>query len=77
MISRFGLVTKRKGLSAAAFNEHWKQVQGPMAARLPGLRCYWQHAVVNSVSATRVARIGTYTAFRSRISMTWRRYWTR
>ncbi|EHA17525.1 EthD family reductase [Halomonas sp. HAL1] len=47
MITRFGLLTKRKGLSTEAFNEHWHLVHGLMAARFPGLRGYWQHAVVD------------------------------
>ncbi|MBB3139874.1 EthD domain-containing protein [Halomonas organivorans] len=47
MITRFGLLTKRNGVSAEAFNEHWQRVHGPMAARFPGLRGYWQHAVVD------------------------------
>lgn len=47
MITRFGLLTKREGLSSEAFNAHWHRTHGPMAARFPGLRGYWQHAVVD------------------------------
>jgi uncharacterized protein (TIGR02118 family) len=47
MITRFGLLTKKTGLPMADFNDHWERVHGPMAAKFPGLRGYWQHAVVD------------------------------
>ncbi|MFV0383641.1 EthD family reductase [Paracoccus sp. (in: a-proteobacteria)] len=47
MITRFGLLTKRKDLSDEAFDTHWHHGHGPMAARFPGLRGYWQHRVVD------------------------------
>ena len=48
MIARFGLLSKDPGISAAEFDQHWRDDHGPLAARFPGLRAYYQHRIVNS-----------------------------
>lgn len=47
MIARFGLVRKVPELSQEAFSQHWRDTHGPLAAKMPGLRRYLQHEVVN------------------------------
>ncbi len=47
MITRMGLLRKRDDLSAEAFRRHWREIHGPLAARLPGLRRYHQNHVVD------------------------------
>jgi uncharacterized protein (TIGR02118 family) len=47
MIARFGLLTKSPKISDAEFDAHWRDVHGPLAAQLSGLRAYFQHLVVN------------------------------
>lgn len=48
MISRFGLLTRKPGMSPQAFDRHWRDIHGPLAARMPGLRRYEQNLVVNN-----------------------------
>lgn len=48
MIARFGLLQKRQELSAEDFDRHWRDGHGPLAARFPGLRAYFQNRVVNN-----------------------------
>lgn len=48
MIVRMGLLTRKQGLSSEDFRRHWRNVHGPLAARLPGLRRYHQNHVVDS-----------------------------
>ena len=47
MIVRMGLLQKRADLSTADFGRHWRDVHGPLAAKLPGLRRYHQNLVVD------------------------------
>src|SRR3974390_41673 len=47
-IVRMGLLQRRSGMSVDAFRNHWRQVYGPIAARLPGLRRYHQNLVVDA-----------------------------
>lgn len=47
MISRFGLLTRNAALSPEEFNRHWRDVHGPLAAKMPGMRAYFQNLVVN------------------------------
>ncbi|RJG46169.1 EthD domain-containing protein [Mesorhizobium sp. DCY119] len=47
MISRFGLLTRNPKLSPEEFDRHWRISHGPLAAKFPGLRAYYQHLVVN------------------------------
>jgi uncharacterized protein (TIGR02118 family) len=42
-----GLLKKRPDLSTADFRRHWRDVHGPLAAKLPGLRAYHQNHVVD------------------------------
>lgn len=49
MIVRMGLLNKKPEWSLADFRRHWTENHGPLAARLPGLRSYQQHHVVDSV----------------------------
>jgi uncharacterized protein (TIGR02118 family) len=48
MIVRMGLLRRKKGLPVDAFRRHWRDVHGPLAARLPGLLRYHQNHVVCS-----------------------------
>lgn len=47
MIVRMGLLNKRDDLSHSAFRKHWREVHGPIAAKLPGLRRYHQNHIVD------------------------------
>lgn len=47
MIVRLGLLKKRADLSTDQFRRHWREVHGPLAARMPGLRAYHQNHVVD------------------------------
>jgi uncharacterized protein (TIGR02118 family) len=49
MIIRMGLLNKKADWSQEDFRRHWKETHGPIAAKLPGLRSYLQHHVVDSV----------------------------
>jgi uncharacterized protein (TIGR02118 family) len=44
------LLKKKEGLSDDDFAEHWKNVHGPMARELPGLRRYVQNLARSSPS---------------------------
>ncbi len=48
MIVRMGLLTRKPGTSTAEFRSHWRDIHGPLAARLPGLKRYHQNHVVDS-----------------------------
>lgn len=48
MIARFGLLTRNPALTPEAFDRHWRDAHGPLAARMPGMRAYYQHLVVDS-----------------------------
>ncbi|MBN8945126.1 MAG: EthD family reductase [Rhizobiales bacterium] len=47
MIVRMGLLTRRPDLSEDQFRRHWREVHGPLAADLPGLRAYQQNHIVD------------------------------
>jgi uncharacterized protein (TIGR02118 family) len=47
MIVRMGLLQRKAGLEAAEFRSHWRNVHGPLATKLPGLRRYHQNHVVD------------------------------
>ena len=40
MIKRVGFGWRRDGMSSAEFEEHYRSVHAPIAARIPGLRGY-------------------------------------
>jgi hypothetical protein len=42
------LLTSRKGLTLDMFDNYWKDVHGPVCARLPGQYQYWQHHVARN-----------------------------
>lgn len=48
MIARFGLLKKNAKVTDTSFDQHWRDSHGPLAARLPGLRAYYQHKVANN-----------------------------
>lgn len=47
MIVRMGLLTRRPDVAVEDFRRHWREVHGPLAARLPGLIAYQQNHVVD------------------------------
>lgn len=48
MIARFGLLERNPKLTRGAFDRHWRDAHGPLAARFPGLRAYYQHLVIDN-----------------------------
>jgi uncharacterized protein (TIGR02118 family) len=49
MIVRMGLLNKKPEWSQQDFRRYWSETHGPIAAKLPGLRSYLQHHVVDSI----------------------------
>jgi uncharacterized protein (TIGR02118 family) len=49
MIIRMGLLNKMPDWSLKDFRSYWSGTHGPVAARLPGLRGYRQHHIVDSL----------------------------
>lgn len=49
MIARMGLLTRRPDCTNEQFRNHWRNVHGPLAAKLPHLRAYEQNHIVRSV----------------------------
>lgn len=47
MSVRMGLLRKKPEWSSEDFRDYWRSHHGPLAARVPGLRGYWQNAVVD------------------------------
>lgn len=47
MIVRMGLLRRRPDLSREQFRAHWRDVHGPLARQMPGLRGYHQNHVVD------------------------------
>lgn len=48
MIIRMGLLNKKSDWTQDDFRRYWAETHGPIAARLPGLRSYLQHHVVDT-----------------------------
>ena len=44
---RMGLIRKKPAWSDDDFRAYWRDQHGPLAARAPGLRAYWQNAVTD------------------------------
>ncbi len=42
MVKLIYCITRKDGMSIDEFQRHWREVHGPIAARLPGLRRYVQ-----------------------------------
>jgi uncharacterized protein (TIGR02118 family) len=47
MIARMGLLTRNPGITTEQFQQHWRDMHGPLAAKLPGLRRYQQNHVID------------------------------
>lgn len=47
MTVRMGLLRKKPEWSSEDFRGYWRDHHGPLAARVPGLRGYWQNAVTD------------------------------
>ena len=47
MIIRMGLLRRRPDISPEEFGRYWREVHGPLAAHLPGLRRYEQNLVTD------------------------------
>lgn len=48
MTNRMGLLNRKADWPTEDFRRHWRDVHGPIAAQLPGLRSYLQHHVVDA-----------------------------
>jgi uncharacterized protein (TIGR02118 family) len=48
MIVRMGLLNKKPDWTPEDFRRYWTETHGPIAARLPGLRSYLQHHVIDT-----------------------------
>jgi uncharacterized protein (TIGR02118 family) len=46
VIKRVSLVRRKQGMSVEDFQKHWREVHGPLAVRVPGLRRYIQSHVL-------------------------------
>ena len=46
---RMGLIRKKSDWTIEDFNAYWKDLHGPLAARAPNLREYWQNPVIDRV----------------------------
>ena len=53
MIYRSGVFSKREGLSDNQFREHWINVHGALARKMPGLRSYRQNHIVERLYEAR------------------------
>jgi uncharacterized protein (TIGR02118 family) len=42
---RIGLIRKKRDWTREAFLQYWRATHGPLAARMPNLREYWQNVV--------------------------------
>jgi EthD domain len=47
-VAFYVLLWKRKGLSLQLFDDYWRDVHGPVCARLPGQHQYWQFHVAHN-----------------------------
>jgi hypothetical protein len=48
-VTFYVLLWKRKGITLTAFDDYWRDVHGPVCARLPGQFQYWQFHVGHNV----------------------------
>lgn len=48
MIKRISLLTRKPEFTSDAFRRHWREIHGPLAQRVPGVRRYVQHHVVDT-----------------------------
>ena len=47
MLVRFGIIGRRPDMDADAFRTYWRNVHGPLAATIPGVRRYHQNLVIS------------------------------
>lgn len=47
-VSRIGMLTRKAGMAPQEFRQHWGAVHGGMVKKLPGLKRYYQHHVVDA-----------------------------
>src|ERR1700674_292923 len=52
MIIRSGLIRNRAGVSKETFDQHWREIHGPLARVVPDMRAYAQNHVLDRLSAT-------------------------
>ena len=45
MIKRFVILRRKPGMSVRAFRDHWKNIHGPLVAKIPGIKRYVQYHV--------------------------------
>lgn len=48
IVAFYVLLWKRKGLSLQLFDDYWRDVHGPVCARLPGQYQYWQFHIAHN-----------------------------
>jgi len=51
-VTFYVLLWKRRGISLTAFDDYWRDVHGPVCARLPGQFQYWQFHVGHNEGGT-------------------------
>src|SRR6478609_9173579 len=51
MITNLTMFKRRPDLSPEAFHTYWRDVHGPLGARVPGVRRYVQHHAVSNLYA--------------------------
>lgn len=56
MIQRLSCLQRREGVSTEQFSRHWKDIHGPLAARVPGLLRYQQNHVIDTSQMVRHSR---------------------
>lgn len=48
MISRIGILRRKSSMTTEEFRHHWREIHGPLAAQLPGLKEYYHHYVTDA-----------------------------
>ena len=51
MIIRSGLIRNREGVAKERFDQHWREVHGPLARVVPAMRAYAQNHVLACIAA--------------------------
>jgi hypothetical protein len=54
MVTRFGLIPRRPGLSIEEFHRHWREIHGPLGAEMPGIERYWQNHRIGGVDGVQL-----------------------
>jgi hypothetical protein len=64
MNARMGLLRKKPDWTTEKFRAYWRNQHGPLAARAPNLREYWQNSVTDRIQrCTSMTRIRQTTPF--------------